>query len=833
VIRLLVCDDSNEARRLVRTLLADHPEIEIVGEAGDGVSAVALAAELEPDVVLMDIAMPELDGVEATRQIRARRPETRVVAFTGLDDERAMHEMLEAGATSFVVKGSPLWELERALQDASSPLLRLTHTLARTLGERSAVSFIARETCELTGAVLAGVFLAVDGELVPAGFGGPALDAPRRAWPKAVPRLVRNVYNDLRLGSAEGRELIEIYRTYGIPCSAATAVPLLADGVAVGILLVVMPANVQFDLDVDLVRALADIAAADIASKRKLALSKAEARRDPLTQLPNRRAFDEHLERVLRDASGKNRRVSLALFDLDEFKQVNDTKGHLAGDRVLEVVASILAAHARSDERVFRIGGDEFALVVLGDVAAGFRAAERLREAVAGYEGPEELPGFSAGVAAFPDHGRNADQLLRHADDAMYAAKGGGRNRVAIYAPGQAAAPAEDVDDAAHDYAHDLGLAAQPAVEAHMTDVVLPRRRGIRLLVVDDHPNLRMLLRTTFEVIDVVVDEAGSAAEARQRVAANLPDVIVLDVALPDVDGVTLCTELREHPATAHVPIVLLTGASGASEEEGRAAGASAFVRKPFSPLELLEIIEQLAGGLPQGPFRLMTDERPEEQLLLYAQDLRRLLELERAQRLLIQSAYEETVTALARALESKDFGTGAHSLRVTKYATQLAEFVQPSLLDDQSVQYGFMLHDIGKIGIPDTLLRKEGPLNDAERRVIETHTILGEQILDRVPLLMGEGLRIIRSHHERWDGSGYPDHLRGEAIPTGARIFAIADALDAMTTDRPYRKAGTWNSAVEEIVGQAGRHFDPSVVDAFRECEPKLRRVYFELGAA
>ena len=157
-----------------------------------------------------------------------------------------------------------------------------------------------------------------------------------------------------------------------------------------------------------------------------------------------------------------------------------------------------------------------------------------------------------------------------------------------------------------------------------------------------------MLLRTTFEIIDVEVHEAGSAAEAMQRVAEQTPDVIVLDVALPDVDGVTLCRRLRALPATAEVPIVLLTGASTTTDAEGRAAGANAFVRKPFSPLELLETIEQLAGGLPQGPFRLMTDERPEEQLLLYAQDLRRLLELERSQRLLIQSAYEETVSALA-----------------------------------------------------------------------------------------------------------------------------------------------------------------------------------------
>ena len=251
-----------------------------------------------------------------------------------------------------------------------------------------------------------------------------------------------------------------------------------------------------------------------------------------------------------------------------------------------------------------------------------------------------------------------------------------------------------------------------------------------------------------------------------QRVAERTPDVIVLDVALPDVDGVTLCRRLRALPATAEVPIVLLTGDSTTTDADGRAAGANAFVRKPFSPLELLETIEQLAGGLPQGPFRLMTDERPEEQLLLYAQDLRRLLELERSQRLLIQSAYEETVTALARALESKDIGTGAHSNRVTKYAVQLAQTIDPALLDDQSIEYGFLLHDVGKIAIPDTVLMKPGPLDDAERRVMETHTILGEQILDRVPLLQGEGLKIIRSHHERWDGTGYPDQLAGRGDP-------------------------------------------------------------------
>ncbi len=474
---------------------------------------------------------------------------------------------------------------------------------------------------------------------------------------------------------------------------------------------------------------------------------------------------------------------------------------------------------------MFRIGGDEFAVVVRGDADAGLRAADRFRQAMVDYDGPEELPALSAGVASYPHHGVDKERLLKHADEALYSAKHAGRNQVAVY---------ETADVVA-----ETDLAASPPPEltvvsaGEVAPILLRGRGGIRILVVDDQPNLRMLLRTTFEIIDVQVDEAGSAAEAMERLAERTPDVIVLDVALPDVDGITLCRRLRAQPSTAEVPIVLLTGSSDASDEEGRAAGADAFVHKPFSPLELLEIIEQVAGGLPQGPFRKKTDERPEEQLLLYAQDLRRLLELERSQRMLIQSAYEETVSALAIALESKDFGTGQHSQRVTKYAAQLAQSIDPTLLVDPGVKYGFWLHDIGKLAIADAVLTKPGPYSDAERRTMETHTIIGEQMLGGVSLLHGEGLKIIRSHHERWDGTGYPDHLQGEEIPRCARIFAVADTLDAMTSDRPHRKAGTWTAAVQEIVEEAGKQFDPTVVNGFQACEPQLRRIFFELAAA
>jgi HD-GYP domain-containing protein (c-di-GMP phosphodiesterase class II) len=143
------------------------------------------------------------------------------------------------------------------------------------------------------------------------------------------------------------------------------------------------------------------------------------------------------------------------------------------------------------------------------------------------------------------------------------------------------------------------------------------------------------------------------------------------------------------------------------------------------------------------------------------------------------------------------------------------------------SVEYGFLLHDVGKIGIPDRILLKEGPLTAPERRLLETHPLVGERLLTDVAVVQGEGLRIVRSHHERWDGSGYPDGLDGADIPLAARVFAVADTLDAMTSRRPYRAAGTWQPAVAEIVAGARRQFDPAVVEAFLERERLLNGIY------
>ena len=345
----------------------------------------------------------------------------------------------------------------------------------------------------------------------------------------------------------------------------------------------------------------------------------------------------------------------------------------------------------------------------------------------------------------------------------------------------------------------------------------------MRLLLVDDDAGLRALIRATFESFEIVVDEADSVAAARKRIAAERPDVIVLDVVMPGESGADLCRELKADPSTSEIGIVLLTGS--VSRADG--TGADAFVLKPFSPLELLAVTERLAGGLFGVPFRAGKQPTAEdEQLMLYARDLRHLLELERTQRRALESAYRETVSALATALETKDTGTRAHSARVQRYAVELARGVELSLATDTGAEYGYLLHDVGKIGIPDRILLKPGPLTRSERSLMETHTTLGEQMLGDVAFLRGEGLRIVRSHHERWDGRGYPDRMGEEEIPLGARIFAVADTLDAMTSHRPYRRALPWEKAREEIVANSGKQFDPAVVEVFVERDRNLRSI-------
>ena len=347
--------------------------------------------------------------------------------------------------------------------------------------------------------------------------------------------------------------------------------------------------------------------------------------------------------------------------------------------------------------------------------------------------------------------------------------------------------------------------------------------RTPRILVIDDDRLLCELIRTTFELEGFAVDTAYDVIEAERVLVESRPDAILLDIGLPGIDGIFYLERLRETPQTSRIPIVAISG----SDEAGRAAravGAEAFLRKPFSPLELIALVRPLIHQAGLDELGSGVD----------AADLNRLIEIGRRQHQLLNEAYAQTVAVLASALESRDFGTSRHSRRVTQYATRLTLEVAPSLLDDPSLEWGFLLHDVGKIGIPDGILLKPGRLSGPERRKMQEHAELGERLLAHVPLLNQEGARVIRSHHERWDGNGYPDRLSEESIPLAARVFALVDSLDAMTDERPYRAPVSWEAAAEEIRRCRGSQFDPDVVDGFEACEPDLYRLHTaELVAA
>ncbi|MEA2193758.1 MAG: hypothetical protein QOG42_192 [Solirubrobacteraceae bacterium] len=220
-----------------------------------------------------------------------------------------------------------------------------------------------------------------------------------------------------------------------------------------------------------------------------------------------------------------------------------------------------------------------------------------------------------------------------------------------------------------------------------------------------------------------------------------------------------------------------------------------------------------------------------ERQLERYAADLRETFKEERARAQELRRSYMLTVRALASAVEARDAYTGRHAERVAAYGLQLAAACGMQLGDHPEIEFGFLLHDAGKVAVPDAILFKPGPLTSAERLIMQQHPVTGWEIVRDIDFL-GTARDVIRHHHERWDGSGYPDRLRGEEIPFSARIFAVADTLDALTTNRPYRQASTTAQARVIILQGSGTHFDPEVIEVFRSLpDEALERVRLEIG--
>lgn len=704
---------------------------------------------------------------------------------------------------------------------------------------------------------------------------------------------------------------------------------------------------------------------------------------DELTGLHNRREamtrLAEHWAAAERDGGS----LACMLLDIDHFKQCNDTYGHHVGDAVLRDVACQLKRHARIGDTVFRLGGEEFAVIcpraTAMEAAAG---AERLRAAVE--ENRTEAGRMSlavtisAGVAERNPRTTGPEDLLKLADEGLYQAKHTGRNRVVV--------AGTDEPMASQHVLRKPVVAMRSQASGTKHDGV---SRGT-LLVVDDDPSARRLVRHLLERDGFEVHEACDGRAALTDARELQPDAILMDALMPHLDGIEATRRLHADPSTCEIPVIMVSGQTEEKHvEAGFSAGAREYLTKPIRHLEFILRVRAVTE-LSRGRKELSTSNsvRGEQaramgilldlsRTLAVANDVdtivrpavsaaaeltgsRRasvMLPDEPAENLLVASAigideklaanirvpvgsaisgrvfssgeatvinsegteidltdrYESgifasvplvskalvvpnkvvgvlnvterndrrpfsaheieyldlvcsmtasalaqfqsgqarenaqlaIVTGLSKLAEHRDTDTGKHLERVTHFALLLAREMKnhpqhEATIDDRFLKHleqAMPLHDIGKVAVPDSILLKPGKLSDAEFAVMKQHPVVGasaiQSVIDEAPeaSFLAMARDIAHYHHEWFDGTGYPCGLAGDEIPIAARIAAVADVYDALSTERPYKKAFPHEKAVAIIRGGAASHFDPQVVSAFVGLEREFARVAVQLA--
>jgi response regulator RpfG family c-di-GMP phosphodiesterase len=327
------------------------------------------------------------------------------------------------------------------------------------------------------------------------------------------------------------------------------------------------------------------------------------------------------------------------------------------------------------------------------------------------------------------------------------------------------------------------------------------------ILVVDDEEAIREVVSTMLESRGYRCTAVSNGRSAQEFVRKETPDLVLSDMIMPEMDGINLLEWLRSYDP--EVPVIMVTAIHDISTAlEAIRRGAYDYILKPFEK-------DQLYHGVGRAlQHRRLVIENRDYQRELERKVEERTAELT-AKHLELEQSYDDTLEALGSALDLKDAETEGHCQRVTAFTICIAQTVPVAIQYLPILARAAFLHDIGKMAVPDSILRKPGPLDEDEKRIMRTHCEIGYNMLTRIPFLR-DAAEIVLAHQEFFDGSGYPRGLRGEQIPLGARIFSIADALDAMISDRPYRRALPMSHAREEIRRCAGSQFDPKIAEVF-----------------
>ena len=570
-----------------------------------------------------------------------------------------------------------------------------------------------------------------------------------------------------------------------LPLRSLCSAPLVFRGRSLGMLVALANAEGGFlPHDVELLQSYAAQAAIALENARLYEAQQQLASRDPLTGLHNHREFHEAVQRELEECRRHGGSVAVVLLDLDDFKRVNDTSGHVEGDSVLRAAADGLRGACRASDEAFRIGGDEFALVLPRTSArSAIPVAER---AAAGLIEADDRVRVSYGIAQFPADGQSKDALLRHADERLYAMKR------SVAASGRGANSTQSDDERQRER-----LAAANRLSARLaslldTDEIVAAT--VEELHESFHFHLTVMLRVEPDGMMCAVAGAGPLV----RELANLEEL-----GLPLGEGIAGRVARTGEPAlvqdTGRDPHYLPTDAPADSGSElavavrvgGRVWGVLNLEQLDTHAFDADDVVfaELVAAhmGAALDRTRLATE---------------------------LEGTFMTTLGALSDALEHKDTYTAEHAREVEDLAERVAARLGLPEPDVRTIRYAALLHDIGKIAIPTEILNKPDKLTEDEFELIKQHTVIGARILERIPFF--ESVHpLVRSAHERWDGRGYPDGLDTRDIPLGARIICACDAFHAMTSDRSYRRAMPVTDAIAELRRCAGRQFDPVVVEA------------------
>ena len=358
-------------------------------------------------------------------------------------------------------------------------------------------------------------------------------------------------------------------------------------------------------------------------------------------------------------------------------------------------------------------------------------------------------------------------------------------------------------------------------------DETLPLEKPT-ILVVDDTPeNLTMMSFLLKELYKVKVANHGQKA-LRIAVSEPQPDLILLDIMMPEMDGYEICRQLRQDPQTRNIPIIFLTAKSSVEDEEfGLGLGAVDYITKPISPPVVLARVKTHLSLKASADFLRSNSDYLEQEVAKRTRE--------------ISAIQDVTIMAMTSLAETRNNETGNHIRRTQLYVKALAERLRDHprfapVLNDRMIELLYKsapLHDIGKIGIPDSILLKPGKLTVEEFEIMKTHTTLGRNAIDKAERRLGMRVpflslakEIAHSHQEKWDGSGYPEGLKGDEIPVSARLMAVADVYDALISKRVHKPAFSHDQACSTIVRGKGTHFDPDMVDAFVDIAEDFRSI-------